>query len=176
MEEVHSTNGNGETMLGAQFARSADGILPVEFRVRPVTKADFLFEEADYLAGFGRDDDTRAFKLAERVEDLEPLAWRPYDFEFGKEVEGLNGHAVVGVIRDLASDPPRPGPTDRHFFNVRRKATPSNSPLPPTTARASAIARVMRGQGFSAALRFDLCAEVFISHGWSYGCRKWSKG
>ena len=31
---------------------------------------------------------------------------RPCDLDVGPEVEGMNGCAVVGVIGDLASDPP----------------------------------------------------------------------
>ena len=42
MEEVHPADGNGESVFGAEFARGADGVAPVELRVRPVAEPDFL--------------------------------------------------------------------------------------------------------------------------------------
>ncbi len=63
MEEVHPAVGNGESVFGTEFARGADGVPPVELGVRPVAEPDFLFGEADQLAGFARDDDAPACKL-----------------------------------------------------------------------------------------------------------------
>ena len=104
----------------------------------------------------------RAFKLAQGIENFDALPRRPDNLNFGPEVEDLDGRTVVGVIGDLAGDSPRRVAIHRHFFNVRRKATPSNLPLPPPTARASAISRVICGRGLAAGLRFDLRATVFI--------------
>ena len=106
MEEVHPADGNGESVFGTEIARSADGVAPVKLRVRPVAEPDFLFEEADQFAGFAWDDDAPTFELAQRIENLDPLPWRPCDLDVGPEVEGMNGRAVVGVIGDFASDPP----------------------------------------------------------------------
>ena len=162
MEEIHSSDGNGKTMLGAEFACGANGILPIELGMRPVAEANFLFEETDQFAGFPCNNDSRPLKLAQRIEDLDALPWRPDDLNIWKYIEYLNGSAVVGIIGDLASDPPRCVPIDHHFFNVRRNATPSNLPLPPPTARASASSRVMRGRVLPTTLRFGLCVAVFI--------------
>ena len=162
MEEIHPPDGNGKTMLSAEFARGANGILPIELGMRPVAEANFLFEETDQFAGFPCNNDSRPLKLAQRIEDLDALPWRPDDLNIWKYIEYLNGSAVVGIIGDLASDPPRCVPIDHHFFNVRRNATPSNLPLPPPTARASASSRVMRGRVLPTTLRFGLCVAVFI--------------
>jgi len=162
MEEIHSTDGDGKAVLSTQLARGADSIPPVKFLMRPVTEADFLFEKTDRSARFAREDDASAFKLAQRIEDLNTLPRRPNDLNLGKKVEYPNGRPVIGVVGDLASDPPRRVAIDRHFFKERRKATPSNLPLPPSTARVSAIFRVMRGRGFSTRLRFELRTVAFI--------------
>ena len=34
MEEFHPADGNGESVFGTEFARSADGVTPVELGVR----------------------------------------------------------------------------------------------------------------------------------------------
>ena len=162
VKEIHPPDGNGKTILGAEFACGANGILPIELGMRPVAEANLLFEETDQFAGFPCNNDSRPLKLAQRVEDLDALPWRPDDLNIWKEIEDLNGSAVVGIIGDLASDLPRGVPIDRYFFNVRRKATPSNLPLPPPTARASASSRVMRGWVLPATLRFGLCVAAFI--------------
>jgi len=39
-------------VFGAEFARGADGVAPVELRVRPVAEPDFVFEEAALIACF----------------------------------------------------------------------------------------------------------------------------
>ena len=106
VKEIHSADGNGKSVLCADFARGADGVTPVELGVRPVAEPDFLFEEAYQFTGFALNDDARTFKLAQRIENLDPLPWRPDDPNVGPEIEEVNGGAVIGVIGDLAGDPP----------------------------------------------------------------------
>jgi hypothetical protein len=82
-----------------------DGRVSGSAGVPPVAEADLLFEEADQLAGFARNDDSRPLKLARRIEDLDSLSRRPDDLKIGKKVKRTDGCVVVGAIADLASDP-----------------------------------------------------------------------
>ena len=113
---------------------------------------------------------------ASRSRATPPSGWPVASLSRGFRRRSALSQPVASRLLYTPSSPTPSSPIDRHFFNVRRKVTPSNSPLPPPTARASAIARVMRGRGLSAGSRFDLRAEVFINHQWCYGCRKWSSG
>jgi hypothetical protein len=79
VEEVHPADGNREPVLCAEFACGADGVPPVKFGVRPVAGADFLFDEADLIAGVTRIDVACPLRLPKNIEDLDALSRRPDD-------------------------------------------------------------------------------------------------
>ena len=79
VEEVHGTHWNGKSVLCTEFASGANGVTPVEFGVRPVAEADFLFEKADQFPGFACNDDSRPLKLTQRIEDFHALPRLPND-------------------------------------------------------------------------------------------------
>jgi hypothetical protein len=167
VEKVHPADGNGETVFGTEFARGADGVPPIELGMRPVTKTDFLLEQANLIARVSGVDGADTLQLTKRVEDFNAMPRGPNNFRLRMVVEQSDRDEVVRVPARFVGEPPRSIRVNGHFLSVRRNATPSNFGLVGSpTARASASSRVMRGRGFSAVLRFGLRGAVFIGVGW----------
>ena len=177
VEKIHPADGNGKAVLGAEFARGANGVPQVEFGVRPVAEADFLFEETDLIAGVSRIDGSYPLRLSKGVEDLDAMPGRPKDFRLWMPVEQGDRCVMACIPARLVGQPPRSVRVNGHFLSPRKNATPSNfgfvgSP----TARASASSRVIRGRVLSVALRFGLCAVAFIGVQTYCVRRMWSSG
>ena len=101
MEEVHPADGNGESVFGTEFARSADGVPPVELGVRPVAEPDFLFEEADLIARLAGIHGTDSLQLPKGIEDLDAMPGRPDDTRQWMRSNGVIAIPWFASLREL---------------------------------------------------------------------------
>lgn len=78
------------------------------------------------IARLARSNQSGAFRLSERIEDLDPLPRRPQNVRLRFAVKERNGCGVMRVATAFVGQPPRSVRVNRHFLSERRNATPSN--------------------------------------------------
>ena len=101
MEEVHPADGNRASVFGTEFARSANGVAPVELGVRPVAESDFLFEEADLIARLTAVHGTDSLQLPKGIEDLDAMPGRPDDTRQWMRSNGVIAIPWFASLREL---------------------------------------------------------------------------
>lgn len=97
VEKIHPADGHRESVLGAEFTGGADGVAPVEFSVRPVAEADFLFDDADLLARVAGINGPCALQLPEGIEHLDAVPRRPNHSRLRMPVEQGDRRIVVRI-------------------------------------------------------------------------------